>query len=795
MFKNKTTKTIELIKTNVKHLFNSADAIDLLICLLFVLILFIPTLNRPWLIYDERIIYDSLYTPIPKSFENFFEILTNFGTNFYTISSNSLYSSIYLIRSCPLGSTLLMFFELIFKNNRILFHVLNLLLHISNTVLVFYILKVSIKSLVIARTLKRFLPLILTIIWAIHPVMIESVLLSTNFGASISYIFFFGFILDFLINRKSNSLLRKLIIPVIYLIPMSTNEYIVTLPFVLFIFSFTETYKVHSLKKAFWLSLDETKSYFAGLLIYIVLFTLSSNNKIVYPLAENQLIVLIERVFWLAPQIFVHFLKLIIYPKILSTDQTLFVHLDKTLFSPYSSLCILIFFCWLFIPLYLFKRDKRTSDIFLISWGFFFSLLPFLHILAPSYLLAAERYLYCPLALIMIGLLKIASGLSNKKITIASSVILILISFLCFGRSYYRTLDWKDNYSFLISTYKSTNNALLKAIKLNMIENTLKIGYSEDIISLLKEAQLENKKLKKKYQTSVPALLKTYGLDYDSILAKTASMEAIVRCLYLKEDYHIGINLLSPYINRVELLDPRITEIYASWLVADNEIAKARDLLSRSNSVYPYISPTLIQLFDLTIKYENNPKEAEKHLAEALKYNLQDPSLLTRAFVFYKREKNYFLAGKYSLLYAVLTGSKTGYEKALSNFLEAGYLRGAKAIVPKLLKISPDNPEALFTISNYYYKTNDYKNALSYLSKAYSIGSKDKILMFDIGYTLAKLYVSMGMKEQADNIAKEIFIFADGSNNSLIKLAKLYKSLDLNENLNICLQKLKIPGN
>ncbi len=806
--KNKVIQTKPIVKekTSLKDLILDIKNVDLLICMIILLVLFIPTLNRPWLTYDERIIYDSLYFPTPKSFGEIFEIFENFGSSFNLFSSNSMYSSNYIIRSCPLCLLMWTFTNFFLQKQPILFHLLNLTLHIFNTSLIYFILKITLGTTKIESSLmKRFLPAILTLLWAIHPVMLESVLLSTNFGATLSYCFFFGFLLDFLMNKSRNtSLLREFLIPVIFLIPLLTNEYIITLPFVLFIISFYDTYKTNSLKKAIKVSIEETKPYFVGLIVYLIFYSLS-NNRIIHPLIGNQLIAFTERVFWLAPQIFVHFLKLVFYPKVLSTDQTLFVHLDKTLLAPYSLLCLLTLASWLLIPLYLFIKKRKAADVFLLCWTFFFALLPFLHILVPSYLLAAERYLYCPLALLSLGLLKIILNQSNKKIFIASSIFLTLALLLCVSRSYYRALDWKDNYSFIISTYNSTKDPLVKAIKLNMLAETLNIvnpkqnetlkGQYEDVLKLLKQAKKENTELKNKCQDTLPLIVKSYGLDYDSMLAKTISLQAIIRCLKLKEDYHIGIKLLKPYINKPELLDPRIFEIYTNWLIADKKIPKAKHVLLKANSTYPHISSILMQLFDLTMKYENNKKKAEGYLKEALKYYPNDITILSRAALFYQGQKNSLLVARYSYLYGLLTQSKSAYQQALSNYLDAGKRRDAKKIVSKLLKIDPDNPETLYFISDYYYKTNNNEKALSSLIKAYSIGlnrSASPKLMFNIGYTLAKLHFLLGNKEPAITLAKEILNFTDNDNKSLIKLAKLYKSLDLKEDLNACLKKINL---
>ena len=46
--------------------------VDLAICVILVLLFFLPTLNRPWLFYDENAIYDETFVPVPRTFGEIF---------------------------------------------------------------------------------------------------------------------------------------------------------------------------------------------------------------------------------------------------------------------------------------------------------------------------------------------------------------------------------------------------------------------------------------------------------------------------------------------------------------------------------------------------------------------------------------------------------------------------------------------------------------------------------------------------------------------------------------------------
>jgi len=690
------------------------DIINLLICLTIVLLLFIPTLGRPWLIYDEKIIFDNSLFPSPISFSELLETFKEFGLNFNLISSNAIYSSNSVIRSSPFGLVLGTLINFFLKNNPFSYHLFILSLHMINVFFVYLITK-ELTDIPEKNLLGKLIPAILASIWAVHPTIIESILLSTNFGALFSYSFFFGFTLDFLVNKTNKSLVRKILIPVFFLIPMLTNEYIVTLPFVLFIVSFWELFQTESLRTSLKKSFKYTIPYFTGILFYLFYFMFLSHTKTSHPLQENEFAVFLERACWLSPQIFLHSLKLIFYPKILSIDQTLFVHLGKTLFDPYSIFCFIFLMLWLFIPFYFFVLKKKFPDLFFMSWTFFFTLLPFLHILMPSYTLSAERYLYLPLAFLIFGLAKI---FSNKfRYISALCLFLSFVLIFCFTRSLYRTFDWKDNYSFINSTYKSTKNPFFKAIGLGMFAKAITIlepektteakKYFMKSLELLKKAKAENKTLKIKFQESLPAVIKSYGLDYYSLLTKIAYLEVSSRCLELNENPEVGLKILNPIMKKSNKLDPRIFELYAHLLTLENKYSEAKDILLKANSLYPHTQFILTGLFDLINHHEKNKPEAEKYLLDLLNYYPYDVSVLTKAHDFYQSQKDTVKTARYAYLYGLRTHSKSAYQQALYFYLYMNDLNKAKNIVSKLLTLDKNDPRSIYLINIYFNKLKD----------------------------------------------------------------------------------------
>ncbi len=168
--------------------FNSKILIDLFICISVILVIYTHTLNRPWIFYDENAIYDETVLPISSSFSEAIEVLKSFGITNNLSSSNFLYSSNSVNRINSLDIPIRLFTGVLFKKNPFYYHLLNLIFHILNTSFVFLILRTIFLNF---KFINRLIIILLTLFWACHPAHVESILLSTNANATLSYLMFF----------------------------------------------------------------------------------------------------------------------------------------------------------------------------------------------------------------------------------------------------------------------------------------------------------------------------------------------------------------------------------------------------------------------------------------------------------------------------------------------------------------------------------------------------------------------------------------------------------------------------
>ncbi len=134
---------------------------------------------------------------------------------------------------------------------------------------------------------------------------------------------------------------------------------------------------------------------FAALAVYFICF-ISSPTHVNF--AGNGLF--LDRILFISPQVFVHTVRLILFPKIMSIDQTALVHFAPNLLSWYSAFCLIVGLWTIIIWISSFWNDK---GVFVLLSGFLISLAPFLQLITCTYCLMSERYLYMPIFFLVLG--------------------------------------------------------------------------------------------------------------------------------------------------------------------------------------------------------------------------------------------------------------------------------------------------------------------------------------------------------------------------------------------------------
>ncbi len=683
--------------------------LKIFICFITCFIVFIfyaHTLNYSWKYSDDIIIFRETILPIPRSFSEIFEYLTLFGLNHHFEASNPFYSSILNLRSDPFNFFITLFVLFFFQKNAFLYHLLSLILHIFNTCLLFFILdKISSNyNFTTSNKIRFILISLLTLFWALNPLNIESILLASHWPAMLTY---FLCLLIFYLSIKQDcikigTLSQPVIIFVLFLISLLTCEYSITLPIIIFCYIFL-------FKKSVQASIKEVKPLLFAAIPFLFYFLTSQtiNNLIL----NNNIQLFLERILWLSPQIFFHSLKLILFPFHLSIDQTAFVRISGSLFEPYSIFCSIFMYSILLITLFsLFNIKSPFAYLFFILFApFFVALLPFLHIFSPIYSLSSERYLYFPLLFLILGISNILffflAKLTSTNLPIYSIIAFILIVTFSYSyKTYIRTLDWKDSFTLLKSTIGSAPNGLFKAFRQKMLASSTKLFYeassvtchfdNKQALSSVKKAFRKLKKQVESSRTNPPQIIRFYGLDSQTLLAKFAFLVAFSD-YDVNNDPENAYKIFSPYVKNLKVLDTQILTFYYNILIQTNRIDEANTLLLQ-NLQQNRISPALyVALSDFTEYNYKDLKQAEKYLLLSNKYFPYEPGTLLGLQRLYRSQNNTEKFAFYSYLYGLRTHNITSLKDAASTYLRVGNKEKSKIILNKLLQYYPVDNQIL----------------------------------------------------------------------------------------------------
>lgn len=605
-----------------------------IVCALIALIVFIfysHTLNYSWKYFDEQIIYNETLLPIGRNVFEVFQYIANFGIYTFFEASNPFYSSITNLRCNPINCLISLFSYALFQRNSFHYHISSLIIHIFNSCVLFLILNKICKE---KKKYKSILLASLVLLWALHPTVVESICFITNWVVILSYSFFLITLLLFINNSNS-----KLIF-ISFLMSVFICEHSVTLPLILFFYSYINSTS-NNLLERIKDSLKRTTPLFIGLFIYLVYF-LSLPTKSNF--SEYSFSATLERVFWLSPQIFFHFIKLIFFPLHLTIDQTGNIIFAKNLFDSYTIFCSLFMYSIIgALVFFFFRTDTRSKNIIFLISSFLLSLLPFLQIISPTYCLASERYLYLPTFFLILGIAPFIHKIKVKEIYILS--VLISLILLYGTRSYIRTFDWKDSITLFSSAYKENLNPILKAVRLQFVgslllspENSYEIRAkgAEEINNSIIILKNHFNKLGNNRNAQEPKVLEFYGLDPKTTQAKTAYFIAFEK-YGLETDLKGAYETLKPFIDNSSINDPSVISFYSNILLSLNKTSEAKELLIRSSK--KTMSPlTLVPLANIYMQ-EKNFQESEKILKSLFRvfpYNVQ---------VIEGLANNYYLSG------------------------------------------------------------------------------------------------------------------------------------------------------
>ena len=308
------------------------------------------------------------------------------------------------------------------------YHIINLILHLIVTILIFNYLK-NIFSLWPA--------LMGSLIFGIHPAISEAVN-AISFREDILCALFFMLALTFSEKKNITRWKKNLNMSVFYLLALFSKEMALTFPIIFVFFNWMKPGEEKNRSKYIWV-------FIVTLFYLFIRFYVMSNPDVekatYYGIAGvNPLINL--------PKILLRYLFLIVFPLHLSADW--YLSPVKSVFDPYF-LCGFLAIAGLIFLVVKYRKSWGWG----IGW-FLITLLPVLNFI-PLNNPIAERYLYLP----MVGIAIIIAFLLNKfkHIPVPLIWVVILCCILLGTRTFIRNFDWYDNQTLFSAAmeYPHTN--------------------------------------------------------------------------------------------------------------------------------------------------------------------------------------------------------------------------------------------------------------------------------------------------------------------------------------------------
>jgi len=327
----------------------------------------------------------------------------------------------------------------IWKLNVAGYHIVNILLHIINAYLFFIILELIFKNF---GSNFKSVPLIVSLLFLIHPVNTEAVTYISGRGDLLAAFFS---LISFLFFLRRNS---YFLIILFFILSLFSKESSVVLSGIIFIYYFL------FLKEK---DRKNQKNISIILLVisvvYILLKMKSIHNSNIGTLSLINEASLKERIFTL-PRVLITYIRLLIFPVNLHME---YHFVEKSLSSPYVILGI----PFLILLFYVFYRVIKPFSIFVFfTFWFLFALSPFYNIIFPLHATLLEHWLYLSsigfITLIVLFFKNILKGTPFIKNLILTSFILFFIIF-----TIKRNKDWQEPIRLYSHDLKYEKNSFL----------------------------------------------------------------------------------------------------------------------------------------------------------------------------------------------------------------------------------------------------------------------------------------------------------------------------------------------
>jgi|WetSurMetagenome_2_1015567.scaffolds.fasta_scaffold02157_4 protein O-mannosyl-transferase len=348
------------------------------------------------------------------------------GNNYYRAMTNTVFSLIYSV----------------FKDNAFGYHLVQVLIHIFNSVLTFLILKYF---------FKKEVSLLMSILFLAHPLNTEAVVYACALGENL--VVMFGLTALYIAIKKINSVSATYLAPFFLLLSLLSKETGIFFLFMYLLYNFF--YQKKELVKSLIQILIVLSVYM--FLRFAIAHIGFGNQTIIVPIQGLPLSARLINI----PKIIYFYLSAFFYPKDLIMFQSWLV--KRINFADFYVPLIFdaaFFGLLIYFSKIVFKKNPKYLRAFLFFSGWFLAGLVMLLHLIPLDQTVSERWFYSPLigllgmgGALFLGFREMTDNKRNNKLRLVPAMILIIIILFSI-RVTVRNTDWHNEESLYIHDIK-----------------------------------------------------------------------------------------------------------------------------------------------------------------------------------------------------------------------------------------------------------------------------------------------------------------------------------------------------
>lgn len=553
------------------------------------------------------------------------------------------------------------------------YHVVNLLLHAANA-LVVYLLLCSLLS-------NRNISLFGAILFAIHPVHTENVAWIKETTTLLSSLFMFSALFCYLRYREFKASRYLLISIMLFSFSLLSKETSIVFPLLIAMIDIY-LFKRDALQRGWgsWI-----------LNFAIALLFLWARTAVLGQIAQQEYYYggSFKTTLFTMFRVIAYYLKLLVFPINLCGDYLQYpLSYDFDMLVAASAGLLVIF---LIVALWQIRKNP------LISLGiafFFLTLLPVLNIV-PVKILIAERFLYLP----SFGLILSVSAFINArtwdhKIKNGRVLLFIILIMLFSILTYKRNFAWQSQYTFWSDVVKEMpenskahyNLALSQPdidVRVKELRTALYLNPTDDLARSKLATALSQKG---DYDLAVELYMDILKRNPSDVKA----LNSLARMYFTKGDYKNAKDIFEKLIAS----DPNNPQIL-------NNLGSVYDMLKEYDKA--------VNLFNRTLAYD--PNNIETYYSLGIAYNRK--GRYKEAEVIYRKALN------------IDKISEKAHFGLGETYFNMGDYSGATVEFKKAIDVNPINPDAYYNLAYIYAFKGDSKASMDWLEKAINSGFKD----------------------------------------------------------------------